>query len=173
MNQEEIKIPKDRIPILIGKNGSTRKKIETKSKTKIEVNSETGDVTIKSEDAINCFNTLHVIKAIARGFNPEISLTLLNEENSLEILNIQDYTGKSKKNQMRIKSRAIGSQGKAKEMIEQLTNTQISIYGKTISVIGKVEDVLIARKALESLLNGAPHGNVYRNIEDLKKNKYL
>ena len=69
---------------------------------------------------------------------------------------------------LRLKSRVIGTKGKAKAMLEQLTNTNICIFGKTVSIIGRTENVMITKHGIESLLNGAPHGNVYRSIEDQK-----
>jgi len=164
--KEEIKIPKDRIPILIGKEGETKKLVERSTKTKINIDSETGDIVITSDESINCFITKTIIKAIGRGFNPDIALTLLNEENLFEVINIQEFSKKSKKRLLNIKARIIGTKGKAKSMLEQLTHTNICVYGKTVSIVGRIENVMIAKHGIESLLNGAPHGNVYRLIED-------
>ena len=160
----EIKIPKDRVAVLIGTKGVTKKLIERRTKTKITVNKD-GEVFIGGEDSLNVFNTSPIVKAIGRGFNPDIALMLLNEDYRLEIINIQEFTKKSKKKFVRIKARLIGSEGKARKVLEKLTMTDISIYGKTVSIIGKIEDVMLARMGLEKLLKGAPHGNVYKFIE--------
>jgi len=164
MYMNELKIPRERVAILIGKKGADKKKLEKKTNTKINVGKE-GDVEVSAEDNFDVFLTCNIIKAIARGFNPDIALTLLDEENCLEIINIIEEIGKSKKKLIRMKSRVIGTKGKAKHNIERLTNTKISIYGKTVSIIGDIEDVSIAREGIESLLKGAPHGNAYRLIE--------
>lgn len=164
----ELKIPKERVAVLIGKKGTTKKHIEKKTKTKLDVKSE-GDVIITCEDNINFLVAQNMIKAVGRGFNPEIAGLLLDEDNILEIINILDFTGKSKKKFTRIKARLIGTQGRSRKLIEQMTNTEISIYGKTVSIIGSFDNVLLAKKALEHLLSGAPHGNVYKFIENQKK----
>jgi ribosomal RNA assembly protein len=158
-----LKIPKDRIGVLIGKNGSIKKLIEKSTETKIIVDKE-GGVVIEGE-SVNIYNANTVIKAISRGFNPETALTLLNEENTIEIINIKEFTGKSEKKFYRRKSRLIGTQGKARKVIETMTNTEIVIYGKTISIIGPIENVDIAKRGTEILLRGAPHGNAYKYIE--------
>ena len=102
-----------------------------------------------------------------------MALNLVDENYCLEIVNIKDFTGKSKKKLLRIKARVIGTQGKARKLIETLTNTEIVIYGKTVAIIGKIEDTLIAKTAVEKLLSGAPHGNVYNYIEgEFKKRKW-
>ena len=164
----ELKIPKERVAVLIGKKGTIKKKLETKTKTKLDIGSE-GDVIIQCEDNLNSLLAQNIIKAIGRGFNPEIAELLLDENNLLEIINIIGFTGKSKKKFTRIKARLIGTQGKSRKLIEHMTNTEISIYGKTVSIIGYFDNVLLAKKALEHLLSGAPHGNVYSFIENQKK----
>lgn len=164
MYSAELKIPRERVAVLIGKKGTTKKLIERRTRTRIEVTKE-GDVYISGEDSIDVFNTSPIVKAIGRGFNPNIALTLLNENHILEIINISDYSKKSNKKFIRIKARLIGTKGKAWKVLEKLTMTDLSVYGKTVSIIGKVEDVIVAKGALEKLLKGAPHGNVYKFIE--------
>ena len=165
MFTQQLKVPKKRIAVIIGKKAETKNKIENKTHTKLKIDSKEGDVTISGEDSLNVYITKNIIFAIGRGFNPDLSLTLLNENSTLEVINMIDYTGKSKRKQIRVKSRLIGTKGKARYNIERLTNTKISIYGKTVSIIGDIEDVSIAREGIESLLKGAPHGNAYRLIE--------
>jgi len=169
MDTQEVKIPIERIAVLIGKNGEQKKRIEERLKIKINVNSEDGDVEIIGEDSVAVFEAMNVVKAIARGFNPEIADLLFNESYMFDLINVNDYAKGSKKTIMRLKGRVIGQEGKARKMVEQMTSCSISVYGKTIGVIGKIEDVPIARQAIEMLLEGAPHGNVYRWLEDKKR----
>jgi ribosomal RNA assembly protein len=164
MYSSELKIPRVRVGVLIGKKGSIKKLIEQKTKTKLEINEE-GDVIISSNDSLDIFITTTIIKAIGRGFNPDIALMLLNENYCLEIIEIKDFCGKSKKHFIRAKARIIGTEGKAKRIIEQLTKTEISIYGKTISIIGEFSTALLAKQAIEKLLQGSKHGNVYKFLE--------
>ncbi len=167
----ELKIPKSRVAILIGKKGSVKKHIEKRTNTKIKINIE-GEVSISSDDNINVFNATPLVRAIARGFNPEIAYSLFNENNMLEIIDMTEFSGSSEKKLIRIRSRMIGKDGKSRKSIEELTNTSISIQGKTVAVIGHIEGVTLARKAIEKLLNGSPHGNVYKYIEFQRKRYY-
>ncbi len=164
MNIYELTIPKKRVAVLIGKKGSTKRKIEKITSTKLTIDSELGFVTIKGEDSLKAYQTKSVIEAIGRGFNPNISLSLLNENICFEIIPIQNFAGKSKNNLIRVKSRIIGTRGKCRKTIEAITNTEISIYGKTVSIIGELQNVLIAKKAIEDILAGAPHAPVYKTI---------
>ena len=175
MFQQEIKVPKQRIAVVIGKEGETKKQLQTRTKTELEIDSDEGIIKIKGDDSVHLFKVEKIIQAIGRGFNPEIALSLLNENNCLEIVQIKDFSGKSKKKEKRIKSRIIGAKGKTRNTLEFLTSTHISIYGKTISIIGEIEPVAIARQAIQDILSGAPHGPVYGVIEkrmkDLKRLK--
>ncbi|MFC1800618.1 pre-rRNA-processing protein PNO1 [Nanoarchaeota archaeon] len=164
----ELRIPKDRIAVLIGKEGETKKAIEASTKTKLDINSKEGDVTISGEDAIGLYTAREVVKAIGRGFNPDFALLLLKQDYALEMFNITDFAP-NKNSIQRLKGRVIGAEGKSRKTIEVLTETHICIYGKTIGVIGEAENVSLARKAVESLLTGAKHANVYRWLEKKRK----
>jgi len=171
--QYELKISKERIAILIGKKGETKRRLEALTKSKINIDSKEGDVVIKGEDSLNCYLALQIIKAISRGFNPRIAQTLVDEENCLEIIEVPHHVGKSKKKHKRLKGRVIGEEGKAKKMLEQITETNISVYGKTIGIIGKIEDVALARKGVSDLLAGSPHGPTYKRLQVKKKEQEL
>ena len=166
---EQLKIPKERISVLIGVKGSIKRKIQRMTKTRLIVNSEDGDIFIEG-DSLDVFNCLNVVKAIARGFNPDIALKLLDEDTSIEIISLDEFS-RSKKDMIRLKSRLIGTQGRARSHLEELTSTNISVYGKTISIIGRTDDVFIARQGIINLINGSKHGNVYLFIEKQKKKR--
>src|SRR3989344_4413495 len=162
MDSQELKIPVDRVAILIGKNGEVKKKIEKKMHVHIDIHSEEGDVIVSGEDSVAVYETLSIVKAIGRGFNPEIAELLFDENNTLELITISDFSGNSQKKLLRLRGRVIGQEGKSRKMIESLTETYISVYGKTIALIGGVQ-------AVEMLLEGAPHGNVYKWLEDKRR----
>jgi len=167
----ELKVPKDRIAVIIGKDGETKAELEEITKTIIEVDSKEGDVFITGSDAINLYTIREVIKAIGRGFNPDIAKLLLKQDYVYEQINITDYAGKGKSGLLRLKGRVIGKEGKARKLIEELTECYVCVYGKTISIIGQPEFVIVAKQAVESLLSGSPHSNVYRWLE--KKRRWL
>lgn len=164
-----LKIPKERIAVLIGKNGEIKKQIEAQTKTKIDIDSKEGEVFIHGKDALLLYSAREIIKSIARGFNPEIALLLLKGDYCFDMLSIADYA-RNKNDIIRIKGRIIGRAGKSRKTIEELTETYISVYGKTVSIIGLPEDVASARKAIENLIKGASHANVYKTLE--KRRRY-
>ena len=160
----ELKIPTERIAVLIGRKGEAKTELEELTECRINIDSKEGDVTLSGEDSVKLFYLQEVVKAVGRGFNPEIARLLLKQDYVLEIIPVTDYF--EKKNHIeRVKGRIIGASGKARETLEQLTGAFICVYGKTISIIGEAESVVTARRAIESLIQGSPHANVYRWLE--------
>ncbi len=163
----ELKIPEERVAVLIGTNGSTKKQIEEETGCSLDVTD--GDVTITGSDGLTLYTAKEIVHAIARGFNPKIALLLLKQDYAIEIINMKDIAGKSKNTMQRIKGRVIGKGGKAREEIERLTDCHISVYGKTIGIIGEQVQVMAAREAVAMLLSGSMHKTVFRFLEKKKK----
>lgn len=176
---EYIKVPKDRVAVIIGKNGETKKLLEKVTGSKIEVDSKNNTVRIEPKnentDPLSVWKTKYVILAIARGFNPQKALTLMQDDVMLEIIDL-DRLLPSKKSKIRIKGRIIGENGKTRRTIEELSETKISVYGDTVSIIGEQYPLRIAKHAVNMLINGYPHSSVYRYLnkkkQELKQMKY-
>lgn len=167
----DIKIPKERLSVLIGVKGSTKKDLEDISQTKIDVDSKEGEIKITGSDSLKLYTLKDVIIAIGRGFNPDIAKILFKQDYILQIINILDFIP-NRNHLERIKGRVIGANGKSRSIIEKLTNTHISVYGKTVSIIGRTDDMPDAKKGVENLLSGSPHSNVYKFLERVRsKNK--
>ncbi|MDD2440158.1 MAG: KH domain-containing protein [Methanosarcinaceae archaeon] len=167
-----VKIPKERIGVIIGPKGEMKRFLEEKTAAQLEIESESGKIEITCKaDPLREFRLLQVLKAIGRGFNPEKALELLdNELLMLEIIDLSNIT-RSPKELQRIKGRIIGRNGRTRELAESLINVKISIYGKTVAVIGYPNQNTIIRTAIQMLIDGAPHGVVYKFLE--KKHQEL
>lgn len=173
-----LKIPKERIGVLIGPEGAVKKGIEEKLKVELQIDSTTGDVTVilkeKAEDPSMLFKAKDVITAIGRGFSPEHAFRLIRDEDALlDVIDLRDFFGRSESDIRRVKGRIIGMNGKTRRIIEELTDTSIAIYGHTVSLIGDMEQVQIAREAIQMLIQGSQHSTVYRFLHrkrrELKK----
>jgi ribosomal RNA assembly protein len=161
-----VRIPKERIGVLIGPDGSVKREIERRTGTRLLIDSDGGEVTIESaEGGLGSLQALEVVKAVGRGFSPERAFRLFEEDNYLDIIDIRDFVGDSENAMQRMRGRVIGERGKIREMIEQMTGAYISVYGKTVSIIGKPEQIKMARTAVEMLLSGAEHSSVIRFME--------
>ena len=65
----DIRIPEERIGVLVGPNGSMKRFIEEKSKVSLEIDSDNGTVSITSvEDPLQVLRVMDLVKAIGRGF---------------------------------------------------------------------------------------------------------
>jgi len=166
---EHIKIPLERIAVLVGPKGRMKELIEEKSTAKLNIDSESGSVEISDPaDAIRGMRAKEVVQAIARGFSPEKAMQLFDNDllmfETIDLSNI----ARTEKDLMRIKGRLIGKEGKTREIFETLTNAYISVYGKTVSLIGYPEQNTVARAGINMLLEGCAHGPVYSFLEKKK-----
>ncbi|WOF17186.1 RNA-processing protein [Methanoplanus sp. FWC-SCC4] len=166
---QEIKVNQNRIAVIIGKGGKTKRQIEKKTETKLTIESEEGLITIEGEDAINVMKTGEIIKALNRGFSPERAYTLLEDEDiMLDIIDLSAYCNSTKQME-RIRGRIIGKEGKSREQIENMTGAEISVYGKTVAIIGEIDQVKNAAKAIEMIIEGLPHESVFSYLDKKKK----
>lgn len=163
----ELKIPKERIAVLIGKRGDIKKRIEDTLKISLAIDSQEGDIIIEGEDAVQLYTGKDIVRAIGRGFNPEIALLLLKQDYVFELIDMTQYV--KEKYIIRVKGRIIGKNGKARRVLEELTLSYICIYGKSIGIIGESENVQLCKRAIESLLQGAPHAVVYKWLEKRRR----
>jgi ribosomal RNA assembly protein len=175
-----MKIPKERVGVLIGPEGKTKKYIEDSLSIDLKIDSEAGDVTVTlagdAEDPSLFFRAKDVTNAIGRGFSPEHAFRLIrNEDAVLDIIDLRTTFGKSESDIKRVKGRIIGMNGKTRRIIEELTETNLAVFGDTVSIIGEIEQAQVAREAIQMLVRGSMHSTVYRFLHrkrrDLKKKK--
>ena len=172
-----LKIPLERIGVLIGSNGEVKRYIEDRCRVDLEVDSRDGSVGIAlkpdTTDPLEIFKAERMVLAIGRGFSPKKAFELLDEDVFLEILDLRDYFGKSSSNIQRIKSRIIGERGKTRRIIEEATGAKISVYGHTIAIIGDQERFQVAKDAVIMIIRGRRHRTVYRFLhrksQEIKK----
>ena len=163
-----IRIPQDRVGVLIGKSGKTKSEIEETCSVKLDIDSKNGEVQVSGkvvDEQFRIFKAMEIVTAIGRGFSPEKAMRLLKGENTLHVINLREFGGKSTEQLERFRGRIIGDGGKARINMENLSNTNITVYGRTVSIIGEPTQLKLAIDAIESLLSGSMHGYVYKKIE--------
>ncbi len=164
-------IPRSRIGVLIGRDGEIKESIEKTFNVKLTIDSKSGEVYIDDEnsDKFLSMKAGDVVKAIGRGFSPKRAMRLSEEDVMMEIIDLKEYYGK-KENRIRIaRGRVIGTGGKARKTIEDFTGAYISVFGNTVTIIGKYEELEVARKSIEMLLQGSKHSTVYRFLAEKRR----
>lgn len=118
-------------------------------------------------DPLGVWNANHIVKAVARGFNPEVALKLVDDDIYLEVIKLPLYIGKSKMHFLDTKENN-WAKWKTREIIMDMAEVQMAIYGKTVSLIGEMDNLMIAKEAIEMILKGSRHKSVYSFLERKK-----
>jgi len=163
-----VRIPVERVGVLIGPKGQTRKRIQEVLGVGLEVDSTSGEVVVTTEGLPHPENALKardIVTAIGRGFSEDRALRLLEEEVYLEVMNIKEFAGKNRDRVKELAGRLIGTKGKTRRIIEDLTGADLSVFGHTVSIVGDLFQIGVARRATEMILKGSEHATVYRFLE--------
>ncbi len=164
-----LKVPLDRIGVLIGNRGEVIRKLMERTRTKIFVDSQNGTVIIEpaspNTTPFELLKAQDFIKAIAYGFSPDRAERVLGEDQVLIVIDLKQHIGPNPSHLTRIKGRIIGEKGKARKNIEEMTGTYISVYGDHVAIIGDYESANAAREAIELLIQGRQHSTVYKYLD--------
>ena len=157
-----IRIPIDRVGSVVGKSGKTKLWIEEKCHVNLDIDSRSGEIHISTGDEIsNPLLAVDLVQSIAHGFSKVNASNLLDEDKFLSIIDLTQYYKKSSNSMSRIKSRVIGQNGKARKVMEEISNTNIAVYGHSVSIIGSLEQIKLVENAINSLISGSQHKTAY------------
>lgn len=158
---KEVKIPEERVGVLIGEGGETKEEFEDLTECELVVEDNVARI---DGDALAEMNAQKVVKAIGRGFAPDKAFKLMERNVALYIIDISEFASTSNSRD-RLKGRVIGRDGEARRHIEKMAEIDICIYGKTIGMIGMAENIQVAQEAVTMLLNGSSHSTAYNYLE--------
>jgi ribosomal RNA assembly protein len=97
-------------------------------------------------------------------------MRLLKENTFLGVLDIKFTTGHREKSALRrIRARVIGTHGKARARLEELSGCSVSVYGSTVALIGDEEQLERATRAVEMLLRGSEHSTVFHLLARMRR----
>lgn len=158
---KEVRVPEDRVGVLIGADGETREEFEDLTECELEISDNLAKV---EGDPLEEMTAQQIVKAIGRGFNPDKAFKLLEEGYTLHILDINRFANNSNQRE-RLKGRVIGRDGETRRHIEKVAEIDLAIYGSTIGFIGKAGNIEIALEAVRMLLKGSSHATAYNYLE--------
>ena len=144
----------------INKIKANKKKLEKALNVKISVKGK--DVCVSGK-AVDEYIACQIIEALNLGFNTNQGLLLRDENFVFEKINIKDVT--KRHDLERIRGRIIGTKGKTKEIIENLSDCFISLHDNTVGIIGEAENIERAMQAITSIIQGSKQSKVYSSLE--------
>lgn len=167
---EYVKVAEERIGKITGKKGEALKKIEEAFGVRLEIEEDMCIVKIHrtGEDPLAEWKARDALKAIAYGIDTEKALELKSDDFALAVIDLCDIVGRSKSAIERQLGRIIGTKGKAKKYIAEMTGTEIAVQGRHVAILGELNDVEAAKAAVEKLASGAQHSTVYKILEKKK-----
>jgi ribosomal RNA assembly protein len=173
--EQTVRVPTDRLGALIGKGGETKRKLEDELGIQLAVDSKEGTVQVKAKltDTSDPLTAVRVVEAIGRGFSPHRARRLAAEGVALEVIDLRDHGGNNTNSLARIRGRIIGLRGKSRRVIEELTSCYLSVYGRTVSIIGEADEVVLASEAVKMLASGSQHRTVYDMLQKARTKKKM
>ena len=146
---KEVRIPEERVAILIGENGETKEDIEDLTDCELTIQDNLAKI---EGDPLDEMDAQNMVKAIGRGFNPDKAARLAERDVMFHMIDINNFAS-TENSRDRLKGRVIGRDG------------EISVYGKTIGIIGVAQNIEIISEVIKQLLNGRSHSSAYNYLE--------
>lgn len=142
-------------------------RIEKRTKVKISFGSG-GRVFLKGSE-LEEFVVEKIVEAVDFGFDLEDAFLLLREDFVLKFIDIKSFT--RRKNLKDVRSRVIGKRGKAIKTIEELSGCVMVVHDNCVGVIVDSLHLEAVVQAIQLLIQGAKHGNVFAYLERQNKEK--
>lgn len=161
-----IPVSKNCLGVLYKDGGKVLKQVEKVGNVRITADKET--VTVDGE-AANEWMAQEVLDALSYGFQPKKALKLFSEEFFLEKVDLR--AALRGKDLERYKARIIGTRGKAKRTLEELTGASLAVGDDSVAVLGRFDEIQSAKEGILKILEGATHSTVYSFLERLSREK--
>lgn len=161
---QQILIPSKRAKLL-REDKQLFKNLEDLLGCKLSVRENT---VVATGESLNEYNAKDAITAFGRGFSMGQVRRLLSDDYFFSSINLKEALGKDNRIR-RIKARIIGSNGKTKEYIAEVSGASISVFGNTVSFIGTIDEIKMAEAAVKILIEGGTHKKAYRVMEGMRR----
>jgi len=149
--------------IQIESAGKIRKnKLAIEKKLDVKITVKDKKVEIKGSP-VEEYEASQVLDALDFGFSLRDALKITDENVTFRKLPIKQFT--RRKNLEEVRGRIIGTEGKTKRVVEEVSGCAVVLHQNTIGVIGPAENIEEATTALEKLIRGSKQTNVYRFLE--------
>lgn len=114
------------------------------------------------------YDALNVFEAIAFGFSVVKALLLKDDDVIFRKVHIKSHT---KRNLKDVRARLIGTKGKARRTMSEISGCEIIVGESEVGIIGDAEDVEQVERAVIHLIEGAKQSNMYKFLERMNRVK--
>ncbi|NYZ74834.1 hypothetical protein H0O03_01045 [Candidatus Micrarchaeota archaeon] len=164
-----VALPKKTLNLLAKNNREELREVERAAGVKIKLSEEDAEIEAGADNPGSEWEAEQVLLALEAGFPAKQALKLLKEDYFMEKIDLGQAFRGNESQVTRYKARVIGSEGRAKKKIEEITGAFVAVGDESVAVIGKFEELKDAKEAVIRLLEGAPHANVFHFLERKKK----
>ncbi len=166
MRMRVVSVSRNCIRVLFKDDKAVLKEIEKKGRVRLVVGEDAA--TIQGEPGEE-WVAEKVLDALCYGFHPKKALKLFGEDYFLEVIDLHAaLRGKAIE---RYKARIIGTRGKARKTIEELSGASLAVGEDAVAILGRFDEIQAAREAVLRILEGATHSSVYSFLERLAHEK--
>lgn len=143
-----------------------RESLERKLKVKIEIK---GRNVIIRGDSIDEYVASKILDAVSIGFPLKIACLLQDENFMFEKINIKNFT--KRKNLFLIRARIIGTHGKTKKTVEEISDCKVIMKDNIVAIIGPSDSVEYALLGIINIIKGSKQANIYKYLEKINKER--
>lgn len=144
-------------------------KNELEKALNIEISIEGKKVIIEGS-SIEEYEATKVLDAINFGFSAKKAIVLKEDTMDFKIINIKNFS--KKKDLKTVRGRIIGSKGRTKKTIENITGCNLVIKENEMGIICSVDSIDEVMTAIENLIRGTKQSNTYRYLEKMNKKEF-
>lgn len=155
----------------INKIKQNKEKLEKELKVKLSFSGKSILIEATDGNAVYEYTAERVLEALELGFALPQALLLCDEEVVLEKIYIKSIT--KRYDLERVRGRLIGTHGKTKMIIQELSGCFVAVHGNTVGVIGRAEDIKKAIIALTSIIQGQKQSHAYSYLERQRSKQKL
>ena len=148
-----------------------KERAELAKRLGVTITVEGKKVTIEGETMAE-YEARLVLEAMQFGFSAKKALLLVSDEMIFRRLPLKQFT--RRKDMEVVRGRVIGTEGKTRHAIENISGCEIIVRDDAVGLIGSAESIEEATTALGNLIRGSKQANVYRFLERMnaEKKKY-
>ncbi|MBS3065461.1 hypothetical protein J4229_00215 [Candidatus Pacearchaeota archaeon] len=150
----------------INKIKHNKEAIEKKIGVKITFKGRTIEI---EGNPVEEYEAVTILEALDFGFALKDAIRLTDENVIFRKLPIKHFT--KRKNLEEVRGRVIGTKGKTKRNVEDVSGCAVALHNNTVGIIGPAENIEETTTGIKNLIKGSKQANVYRFLEKMNTAK--